>query len=182
MARIRSVRCHRIAEDIGTVVLEEVDLPPPRADEVQVRLKACAVNFPDILMIQGKYQFKPPLPFAPGGEAAGDVVAVGPGVTQHKVGDAVVVAIRYGGFSEAVNVSARAAQAIPAHMSYAKAAAFQTAYLTAYVALVPRGNLQPAKRCWYTGRPAASDSRRSISAKCWAPSSSPPAAPTRSSL
>ena len=142
MARIRSVRCHRIAEDIGTVVLEEVDLPPPGAGEVQVRLKACAVNFPDILMIQGKYQFKPPLPFAPGGDAAGDVVAVGPDVTEHKVGDAVVVAIRYGGFSEAVNVSARAAQPIPAHMSYAKAASFQTAYLTAYVALVPRGNLQ----------------------------------------
>ncbi len=142
MARIRSVRCHRIAEDIGTVVLEEVDLPPPGAGEVQVRLKACAVNFPDILMIQGKYQFKPPLPFAPGGEAAGDVVAIGPDVTEHKVGDAVVVAIRYGGFSEAVNVSARAAQPIPAHMSYAKAASFQTAYLTAYVALVPRGNLQ----------------------------------------
>jgi NADPH2:quinone reductase len=142
VARIRSVRCHRIAEDIGTVVLEEVDLPPPGAGEVQVRLKACAVNFPDILMIQGKYQFKPPLPFAPGGEAAGDVVAVGPEVTEHKVGDAVVVAIRYGGFSEAVNVSARAAQPIPAHMSYAKAASFQTAYLTAYVALVPRGNLQ----------------------------------------
>ena len=80
MATIRSVRCHRIAEDIGSVVLEEIDLPPPGAGEVQVRLKACAVNFPDILMIQGKYQFKPPLPFAPGGEAAGDVVAVGPGV------------------------------------------------------------------------------------------------------
>jgi len=142
VARVRSVRCHRIAEDIGTVVLEDVDLPPPGAGEVQVRLKACAVNFPDILMIQGKYQFKPPLPFAPGGEAAGDVVAVGPGVTEHEVGDAVVVAIRYGGFSEAVNVSAQAARPIPGHMSYAKAASFQTAYLTAYVALVPRGNLQ----------------------------------------
>lgn len=142
MATIRTVRCHRIAEDIGSVVLEEIDLPPPAAGEVQVRLKACAVNFPDILMIQGKYQFKPPLPFAPGGEAAGDVVAVGPGVTQHKVGDAVVVGIRYGGFAEAVNVSAQAAQPIPGNMSYAKAASFQTAYLTAYVALVPRGNLQ----------------------------------------
>jgi NADPH:quinone reductase len=143
VAKIRSVRCHRIADDIGSVVLEEIDLPPPAAGEVQVRLKACAVNFPDILMIQGKYQFKPPLPFAPGGEAAGDVVAVGPGVTEHEVGDAVVVGIRYGGFSEAVNVPAGAAQPIPGHMSYAKAAAFQTAYLTAYVALVPRGGLQP---------------------------------------
>jgi NADPH2:quinone reductase len=142
VAKIRSVRCHRIAEDIGSVVLEEFDLPPPAAGEVQVRLKACAVNFPDILMIQGKYQFKPPLPFAPGGEAAGDVVEVGLGVTEHEVGDPVVVGIRYGGFSEAVNVSAAAAQPIPGRMTYAKAASFQTAYLTAYVALVPRGNLQ----------------------------------------
>src|SRR5262245_4240657 len=103
-ARIKSVRCHAIADDIATVVSETIELPDPAPGEVQVRLKACAVNFPDILMIQGKYQFKPPLPFAPGGEAAGDVVAVGAGVTRHRVGDPVVVALRYGGFAEAVNV------------------------------------------------------------------------------
>ena len=80
---IRSVRCHAIAEDIGSVVLEaDRSAARRRRGEIQVRLKACAVNFPDILMIQGKYQFKPPLPFAPGGEAAGDVVAVGAGVTR----------------------------------------------------------------------------------------------------
>lgn len=140
--RIRSVRCHTISQDIGSVVLEELDLPPPGPGHVQVRLKACAVNFPDILMIQGKYQYKPPMPFAPGGEAAGDVVAIGDGVTQHAVGDKVVVALRHGGFAEAVNVPAGAVQPIPGCMSYAKAASFQTAYLTAYVALVPRGQLQ----------------------------------------
>ena len=86
MTRIRSVRCHTISEDIGSVVLEEIELPPPAPGQIQVRLKACAVNFPDILMIQGKYQFKPPMPFAPGGEAAGDVVAIGAGVTEHAVG------------------------------------------------------------------------------------------------
>ena len=107
-----------------------------------MRLKVCAVNFPDILMIQGKYQFKPPMPFAPGGEAAGDVVAIGAGVTEHAVGNKVVVSLRYGGFAEAVNVPVGAAQSIPGRMSYAKAASFQTAYLTAYVALVPRGQLQ----------------------------------------
>ena len=145
MTRIRSVRCHAIAEDIGSVVLEDLDLPPPGAGQVQVRLKACAVNFPDILMIQGKYQHKPPLPFAPGGEAAGDVVAVGDGVTQFGVGDKVVVSLRHGGFAEAVNVPVGAVQPIPGQMSYAKAASFQTAYLTAYVALVPRGQLQPGE-------------------------------------
>ncbi len=111
MTQIRSVRCHAISQDIGSVVFEEIDLPPPGAGQVQVRLKACAVNFPDILMIQGKYQYKPPLPFAPGGEAAGDVVAIGDGVTQHAVGDKVVVSLRHGGFAEAVNVPADAVQA-----------------------------------------------------------------------
>ena len=145
MTRIRSVRCHAIADDVGSVVLEELDVPPPAPGEVQVRLKACAVNFPDILMIQGKYQFKPELPFAPGGEAAGDVVAVGAGVATHKIGDAGVVGLRCGGFAEAVNLPADAAQPIPGSMSYAKVASFQTAYLTAYVALVPRGQLQPGE-------------------------------------
>ncbi len=140
--RIQSVRCHAISQDIASVVLDEVELPPPGPGEIQVRLKACAVNFPDILMIQGKYQFKPPLPFAPGGEAAGDVVVVGDGATQHTVGDAVVLALRFGGFAEAINVPAVAATPMPASMSYAKAAAFHTAYLTAYVALLPRGHLE----------------------------------------
>jgi NADPH2:quinone reductase len=142
VTRIRSVRCHKIADDIDTVVLEEIELPAPARGEIQVRLKACAVNFPDVLMIQGKYQFKPPLPFTPGGEAAGDVVAVGADVTEHSVGDPVVLGLRYGGFAEAVNVPAQAARPIPGTMSYAKAAAFHTAYLTAYVALKPRGHLQ----------------------------------------
>ena len=145
MTRIRSVRCHTIADDIGSVVLEDIELPRPSRGEVQVRLKACAVNFPDILMIQGKYQFKPPLPFAPGGEAAGDIVAVGDDVQGHTIGDAVVVGMRHGGFAEAVNVPAQAARRIPGSMSYAKAAAFHTAYLTAYVALKPRGQLQPGE-------------------------------------
>ena len=139
MALTPSVRCHAISDDIGSEVLDAVELGAPVPGEIQVRLKACAVNFPDILMIQGKYQLKPPLPFAPGGEAAGDVVAVGAGVSEREVGEAVVLGLRYGGFSEVINVPAAAARPIPGAMSYAKAAAFQTAYLTAYVALVPRG-------------------------------------------
>ena len=71
MTLMNAVMCDAISEDIGSVSLREVELPEPGPGEVRVRLKACAVNFPDLLMIQGKYQFKPPLPFAPGGEAAG---------------------------------------------------------------------------------------------------------------
>lgn len=142
MNTIHTVLCRVISEDITSVTLSEVDLAEPDADQIQVRLKACAVNFPDLLMIQGKYQFKPPLPFAPGGEAAGDVVAVGSAVSDFQVGDRVVVSMRYGGFADAINVEAAAAALIPGSMSYAKAASYHTAYLTAYVALVCRGSLQ----------------------------------------
>ena len=72
---VLSYQCEEISEDIGSIVLNEVELADPGPGEVRVRLKACAVNFPDLLMIQGKYQFKPPLPFAPGSEAAGDIEA-----------------------------------------------------------------------------------------------------------
>lgn len=145
MSLIRTVRCHSIQDDIGTVTLDEIDLPPPGDGEVRVRLKACAVNFPDILMIQGKYQHKPPLPFAPGGEAAGDVVAVGAGVTKFKEGDAVCFGSRHGGFAEAMNLPAETVQHIPGQMSYEKAASYSTAYMTAYVALIVRGNLAPGE-------------------------------------
>ena len=141
MTRVYAVRCHALSDDVGSITLDEVTLPPPGPGEVQVRLKACAVNFPDILMIQGKYQHKPQLPFAPGGEAAGDVAAVGAGVARWKEGDAVCFGARSGGFAEAVNVPAESLKAIPGHMSYAKAAAYGTTYMTAYVALKVRGEL-----------------------------------------
>ncbi len=143
--RIHSVICDAISDDITTVQYREVDLPDPGPGEVQVALKACAVNFPDILMIQGKYQFKPPLPFAPGGEAAGDVVAVGDGVTQFREGDRVWCGMRYGGFSERINLEAAAVRPIPGAMDYAQAASYHTAYLTAWVALTRRGDLQPGE-------------------------------------
>ncbi len=145
MGPIQTVRCHAIDDDISTITVDTVDLEPPAPGEVQVTLKACAVNFPDILMIQGKYQFKPPLPFAPGGEAAGDVVTVGEGVDDFQPGDRVIIASRYGGFAEAINVPAEAVRPLPASMSYAAGASFQTAYLTAWVALVCRGHLQPGE-------------------------------------
>jgi NADPH2:quinone reductase len=140
--KIRTALCREISEDIDCLQIEEVDLPGPGADEVQIHLKACSVNFPDILMIQDKYQFKPPLPFAPGGEFAGDVIAVGSNVSSFKVGDRVVSGGRYGGFAEAVNVSADMVRPIPGNIAYEKAASYATAYLTAWVALTIRGNLQ----------------------------------------
>ncbi|MBC08838.1 MAG: NADPH:quinone oxidoreductase [Gammaproteobacteria bacterium] len=140
---MKSVICHEISEDISTVSFEEIDLRAPKGNEVQIKIMACAVNFPDLLMIQGKYQFKPPLPFSPGGEFSGEVVDVGEDVTGFSVGDRVVGGARYGGFSEAINIEQNSLRHLPINISFAKAASYSTAYLTALVALKVRGRLQP---------------------------------------
>ena len=142
MTLIKSYRCHEISEDIGSIQLDEIDLADPGPDEIQVRVKACAVNFPDLLMIQDKYQFHPPRPFAPGGEGAGTVAKVGANVAQWQEGDAVVFGSRYGGFSEAVNIPAASPRSLPKHMNFAQGASYGTAYSTAWVALSHRGQLQ----------------------------------------
>ena len=142
MVKVRSYRCHETSEDIGSIQLDEIELADPGPDEVQVRVKACAVNFTDLLMIQDKYQFHPPLPFAPGGEASGVVAQVGSNVSQFKEGDEVVFGIQVGGFTEAINLPARGIQHLPRHMNFAQGASYSTAYQTAWVALSYRGQLQ----------------------------------------
>jgi len=138
---MRAMRVHELSDDIGSIELVESDLPPPGEGEVRLRLKACSINFPDLLMIQGKYQFKPDLPFSPGMEGSGIVTELGPGVDNVSVGDEVVAGLRIGGFAEEVNAAAAACRPIPKGMDFVKAAAYPAAYLTAYVALVVRGNL-----------------------------------------
>ena len=139
---MRTMRVRELSDDIAVLRMDEVELPPPGKGEMRLRLKACSVNFPDILMVQGKYQFKPALPFAPGMEGAGLVAAVGEGVTKFKPGDRVVAGLRTGGFAEEANAAEAACRAIPGTMDFAEAAAYPAAYLTAYVALVCRGRLQ----------------------------------------
>jgi NADPH2:quinone reductase len=139
---MRSMRVHDLSDDISVLRMDEVVLPPPGPKEVRLRLKACSINFPDILMVQGKYQFKPDLPFAPGMEGAGIVAHVGAEVQGLKEGDEVVAGLRVGGFAEEVNISAEACRPIPKGMDFVKAAAYPAAYLTAYVALVIRGHLK----------------------------------------
>ncbi len=139
---MKAVRVNALSEDITDVDIEDIDLPLPGDGEVQIRIRACAVNFPDLLMVQGKYQFKPPMPFTPGMEAAGDIVAVGSGVESFHVGDKVVAGLRTGGMAEMANTAASSCRPMPATMSYEEAAGYTTAYLTAYVSLVRRGDLQ----------------------------------------
>jgi NADPH2:quinone reductase len=138
----RALVCPALADDFSTLRLEDRDLPPPDKGEVRVRMHAASLNFPDVLMTQGKYQLKPPLPFVPGMEGAGEVTAVGARVTDVRVGDSVVVASRFGMIAEEVNVPAAMVRPKAAAMTWAEAASYPAAWLTAYVALVRRGVLQ----------------------------------------
>ena len=123
-------------------VVEEIDALTPAAGEVVVSVKACGVNFPDTLIVQGKYQFKPPFPFSPGGEVAGVVRALGDGVSNVKVGDAVIAFIGWGGFAEEVRCPAAQVMPIPAGTPFPLAASFVLAYGTSYHALKDRGQLK----------------------------------------
>ncbi|NOT42072.1 MAG: NADPH:quinone oxidoreductase family protein [Alphaproteobacteria bacterium] len=139
---IRALVCPALADDFSTLKIEQQTLAAPQGGEVRVRMRAASLNFPDVLMTQGKYQLKPPLPFVPGMEGAGEVVAVGEGVRDVKVGDHVVVASRFGMMASEVNVPAATLRPKAAAMTWAEAASYPGAWLTAYVALVRRGMLQ----------------------------------------
>lgn len=139
---MRAFVCRTLSEDWSGASVEDVPTPEPKAGEVLVRVAAAAVNFPDLLMCQGKYQYKPDPPFICGMEAAGEIVALGAGVTDWRVGDRVVGGARIGAFAEYLAVSAVALKHKPAQLDMAQAAAYGAAYLTSYVALVRRGNLQ----------------------------------------
>jgi NADPH2:quinone reductase len=127
------------------LVLEDIAAPVPGAGEVLVDVHATALNFPDVLMIQGKYQSQPPMPFAPGGEIAGTVAAVGAGVTRFKPGDRVFGGTGFGGFAEQVAVRERALRPMPAAMGFAEASGISTTYGTSYYALKQRAALQPGE-------------------------------------
>lgn len=128
-----------------TLVLEEIASPEAKKNEVLLDVHAAGVNFPDTLIIEGKYQFKPPFPFSPGGEAAGVVTAVGEKVSHLKVGDRVMALTGWGSFAEEVAVPGYNVIPIPASMDFASAAAFGMTYGTSMHALKQRANLQPGE-------------------------------------
>ena len=128
-----------------TLVLEEVANPEAKKTEVVLDVHAAGVNFPDTLIIEGKYQFKPPFPFSPGGEAAGVVTAVGEKITHVKPGDRVMALTGWGSFAEQVAVSGFNVMQIPKGMDFTTAAAFGMTYGTSMHALKQRANLQPGE-------------------------------------
>ena len=133
------------------LVLEDVAEPAPGEGEVLVDVKATALNFPDVLMIAGKYQSQPPFPFSPGGEIAGTVLETGSGVTEFAPGDKVFGGVGHGGFAERVAVSARSLQPLPESMSFVEASGISTTYGTSYYALQQRAALQPGETLLVTG-------------------------------
>jgi NADPH:quinone reductase len=125
-----------------SLVLEEVPSPKPGDGQVLISVKAAGVNFPDVLMIQNKYQFRPPLPFSPGGEVAGIVKELGAGVTNVKVGDRVIGSTGWGGYAEEVLAPAARCIPFPSNMDFVEASGFVMTYGTSHHALKDRANLK----------------------------------------
>ena len=125
-----------------SLVLEEVPSPKAGPGEVVVSVRAASVNFPDVLIIQNKYQFKPPLPFSPGSELAGVVKEIGAGVSNVKPGDKVIAFTTYGAFAEEVKTEATRLLPMPQGMDYASAASFILTYGTTDHALRDRAQLK----------------------------------------
>ena len=125
-----------------TLRLTEVPAPVAGPGQLLVRVKACAINYPDVLIIEDRYQFKPPRPFAPGGEVAGTVEAVGEGVSGWRAGDRLIAMIGHGGLAEKVVVPAATALPLPPERSFQEGSALILTYATSIHALLDRGRLQ----------------------------------------
>ena len=125
-----------------TLQLRELPDPTPGPGELLIRVRACAINYPDVLIIEDKYQLKPPRPFAPGSEIAGEVEAVGKGVSDWSVDDRIIAATGFGGLVEKVTIPAGRAIPLPPDRSFAEGSALLLTYATAIHALADRGRLQ----------------------------------------
>jgi len=131
--------------------MTELPDPAPGAGELLVRIRACAMNFPDVLIIEDKYQLKPPRPFAPGGEFAGEVIRVGEGVSGWAVGDRLIAATGFGGLTEQIVIRASQAIRLPQDRSFEEGSALLLTYATVIHALVDRGRLQAGQRLLVLG-------------------------------
>jgi len=139
---MKALIVNHLAEDFSGVALSEAADPEPAAGEVRVRIEAASLNFPDLLMLRGAYQFRPEPPFISGMDFCGRVEAVGPGGDQTMIGRRVAGGDKIGAFAEAVVVREAALAVVPEGMSAAAAAAFPAAYSTAHVCLLARGGLR----------------------------------------
>jgi len=161
-----------------TLVLEDVASPQPGPGEVVIDVKAAGVNFPDVLIIQNKYQVKPPLPFAPGAEFAGVIKEVGPGVSGFAAGDRVIAMTTWGAFAEECVARADQLVRMPAGLDFATAGAFTLTYGTSWHALKDRGQLRAGETLLVLGAAggvglAAIEIGKALGARVIAAASSP---------
>lgn len=138
---MRAVLCKEFGPP-EKLVIEDIASPEAQKGEVVIDVHAAAVNFPDVLIIQNKYQFKPPLPFSPGGEVAGIVRSVGEGVKTLKIGDRVIGSCGHGGFVEELAISERSCIPVPDEMDLETASAIVLTYGTSHYALKDRADLK----------------------------------------
>lgn len=141
---MRALVVEQLLPDYAGCVVKEIPTPEPGPGEVRVKVRAAAVNFPDLMQTRGEHQHKPTVPFVGGLELAGEVDKLGEGVTGFAVGDAVVSGGR-GGFAEYALLPASALRRKPERLSFAQAAGYPVAYLTAYVALKRAADAQPGE-------------------------------------
>lgn len=134
-----------------TLVAGEIDAPVAARGQLLVAVKACAINYPDVLIIEDRYQFKPPRPFAPGSEIAGVVEAIGEGVTGFKLGDRVVSVTGHGGLVEKVVTNAATTYKLPPERSFEDGAALLMTYATSIHALADRGKLKEGEQLLVLG-------------------------------
>jgi NADPH2:quinone reductase len=141
---MRALVCHAYGP-IDSLKVEDIPQPVPKAGEVLVKVRAAGVSFAAMLGVQGKHQNKPPMPYVPGNELAGHVVALGDGVTNVSIGDRIATGVSQGAFAEYATAAAANLVQIPEIMPYAEATNFPTLYPTAYGALKWKANLQPGE-------------------------------------
>ena len=137
---MKAIVCDTLGKP-STLSLKNLESKSPMRGEAKIAVKAAGINFPDILMVAGKYQHKPSLPFIPGFEISGKVIEVGSNNQDFKPGDSVMAHMRTGGYAEECIVPIQTLRRLPKNFNFSQGAGFQVAYSTAYVSLLPRGNL-----------------------------------------
>lgn len=146
----RAVVCRTLGSP-DVLAIEARDDAPLGPKDVRIAVAAAGVNFPDLLMVAGGYQFKPPLPFVPGMESAGTIVETGSGVSDWRVGDRVIARQRTGAFAEHAVVAADSLSPLPEALSFEEGASFFVGFSTAWNALVTRAHVQRGERVLITG-------------------------------
>ena len=141
---MKALKVRSLSDDLSGAALEDLPTPQPLEGEVLVRVRAASLNYPDLLMTRGEYQFKPALPFVSGLEMSGEVVEE-PAGCEFSKGDRVMGGAKTGAFAEFIALPERSLRAVPETLSYEEAAAMGAAYHTAYVALVELGGLEPGQ-------------------------------------